>query len=78
MQSLNELQVIFSTPWLRSIYYPKSFYLKGKIYEKKGNINLAIKNYENFLELWKNADKDLPDLMDAKKRYEALKENSTS
>ena len=50
----------------------------GKIYEKKGDANLAVKNYEKFLELWKDADQDLPDLIDAKKRYKALKEKSTS
>ena len=44
----------------------------GKIYEKKGDTNLAIKNYEKFLDLWKDADKDLPDLIDAKTRYAKL------
>jgi hypothetical protein len=45
----------------------------GKIYEKKGDTNLAIRNYEKFLELWKDADKDLPDLIDVKTRYAKLK-----
>ncbi|MCH8020690.1 tetratricopeptide repeat protein, partial [candidate division KSB1 bacterium] len=58
----------------RAIYFPRSFYLLGKIYEKKGDTQLAIQNYEKFLDLWKNADKDLPDLIDAKKRLAKLKE----
>jgi len=60
----------------RAIYFPKSFYLLGKIYEKKGDTQLAIQNYEKFLDLWKDADKDLPDLIDAKKRLAELKEMS--
>ena len=57
----------------RSIVFPKSFYLLGKIYEKKGDNQLAIKNTEKFLDLWKDADKDLPDLIDAKKRLVRVK-----
>jgi tetratricopeptide (TPR) repeat protein len=56
----------------RAVYYPKSLHLKGKIYEKKGDNNLAVKSYEKFLALWKNADQDLPDLIDAKKRLANL------
>jgi len=50
--------------------------LLGKIYEKKGDTQLAIQNYEKFLDLWKDADEDLPDLIDAKKRLAKLKEMS--
>jgi len=53
-----------------------SFLLLGKAYEKKGDTQLAIQNYEKFLDLWKDADKDLPDLIDAKKRLAKLKEMS--
>jgi len=59
--------------WLQGIIYPKSFYWLGKIYEKKGDISRAIENYEKLLDLWKDADKDLPDLLDAKKRLASLK-----
>jgi tetratricopeptide (TPR) repeat protein len=55
------------------ISYPKTFYLMGKIYEKKGDTNLAVENYEKLLDLWKDADKDLPDLIDAKKRLAGLR-----
>ena len=55
-----------------AIYLPKSFYLLGKIYEKKGDTQLAIENYEKFLDLWKDADEDLPDLIDAKERLARL------
>ncbi len=52
--------------------YPKTFYLLGKIYVKKGDINLAVENYEKLLDIWIDADKDLPDLLDAKKRLARL------
>jgi len=74
LESLNRLQNIYNSVWIRGIYYPKSFYLMGKIYEKKGDTKLALKNYEKFLNLWKDADEDLPDLIDAKARYAKIKE----
>jgi len=72
-QSLIKLQAIRNTGLgLRALYYPKSFYLLGKIYEQKGNRNLALKNYTKFLEMWENADEDLPEIIDAKKRLKNL------
>jgi tetratricopeptide (TPR) repeat protein len=58
------------------IYYPLGFLLLGKIYEKKGDTQLAIQNYEKFLDLWKDADPDLPDLIEAKARLAKLKGGS--
>jgi len=40
----------------------------------KGDKQKAIENTEKFLELWKEADEDLPDLIDAKERLARLKE----
>lgn len=57
----------------RAVIYPKSFYLLGEIYEKKGDKKLAIENYQKFLNLWKAADKDLPELSDAQARLSKLK-----
>ncbi|MBI3112671.1 MAG: protein kinase [Ignavibacteriales bacterium] len=58
----------------RPVNYPRSFFLMAKIHEKKGNTKLAIENYEKFLHLWKDADKDLPELVEAKERLANLKE----
>ncbi|MFQ5629297.1 MAG: protein kinase, partial [bacterium] len=58
---------------LRPFYYSKSFYALGKIYEQQGDTLRALESYEKFLNLWKNADADLPDLIDAKARYAILK-----
>lgn len=54
-------------------FYPKSFSLLGKIYEKKGDTKLAIENYKKLLALWKRADPDLPDLIEAKARLAKLR-----
>ncbi|MEE9464671.1 MAG: adenylate/guanylate cyclase domain-containing protein [Candidatus Neomarinimicrobiota bacterium] len=73
-ESLLELQTVNDNRYrARAILYPKSFYLLGKIYEQKGDVKAALEHFEKFLDLWKNADEDLPDLIDAKMRYERLK-----
>jgi serine/threonine protein kinase/tetratricopeptide (TPR) repeat protein len=52
--------------------YVKSFYMLGKVYEKLGKKKEARKNYERFLELWKNADPGLPEPADARSRLAHL------
>jgi len=54
--------------------YAKTFYNLGKIFEQQNKIAKAIENYEKFLDLWKNADPDLPEVDDAKKRLAGLKQ----
>jgi len=59
----------------RTLYgdiYAKSFYMLGKIAEQRGDKTRARENYKKFLDLWKNADKDQPDLIDAQKRLSSL------
>jgi tetratricopeptide (TPR) repeat protein len=62
----------------REIYYPKSFYLLATIYEMKKDKNIAVKNYNTFLSLCKDANGDLPDLADARTRLTELNRTSTS
>jgi DNA-binding winged helix-turn-helix (wHTH) protein/tetratricopeptide (TPR) repeat protein len=71
---LQRTQKLYSQmlPFYRAAVYPRSIYLLGKIYEKKGDHKLAIASYEKFLNLWKMADKDLPELVDAKLRLANL------
>ncbi|MFQ5652863.1 MAG: protein kinase, partial [bacterium] len=57
--------------------YPLGFHLLGKIYENKGDKQRAIENTEKFLDLWRDADPELPDLIDAKKRLARLKGTSS-
>jgi serine/threonine protein kinase/predicted Zn-dependent protease len=54
-------------------FYAKSFYMLGKIYEKKDFKTKAIEFYEKFLNLWKDADLGLPEAEDARKRLAGLK-----
>jgi len=71
IQTINELSFGF-----RACYLPKSYYLLGKSYEKLNDIDSAKKYYHKFLDMWKNADEDLPDLIDAKKRLANLTEGN--
>jgi len=76
-QSLIQIQSIRNTGLgLRAIFYPRSIYLLAKVYEQMGERRLAIKNYTKFLDMWKNADNDLPDLINAKKRLVNLAEGN--
>jgi tetratricopeptide (TPR) repeat protein len=53
--------------------HAKSYYLLGKIHEKKGWPGKAIENYEKFLDLWKDADPGIAEVEDARERLTGLK-----
>ncbi|MCH8272596.1 MAG: tetratricopeptide repeat protein, partial [Candidatus Marinimicrobia bacterium] len=61
---------------VRNYLYPRAFYARGLIYEKMDESDLAIENYEALLELWKDADEEIPERKDAIKRLAALKQES--
>jgi serine/threonine protein kinase/lipopolysaccharide biosynthesis regulator YciM len=52
--------------------YAKSFYIQGKIYQKRGMVEEAAHMYDRFLKLWRDADSDLSEVEDAQKQLEAL------
>ncbi|MCJ7459815.1 MAG: protein kinase, partial [candidate division Zixibacteria bacterium] len=54
----------------------KAYYLLGLAYEKSGWTKKAIEQYEQFLDIWKNADPGIPEIADAKERLKKLKANS--
>jgi tetratricopeptide (TPR) repeat protein len=54
-------------------YYPRIFYLRGLVHEALNEPEEAVKAYQEFLKIWKNADEDLPELIDAKVRLAKLK-----
>jgi len=56
------------------LIHPKYHYRLAKLYEEKGRSEEAIEQYERFLEIWKDADADLPGLIDAKERLARLQE----
>jgi len=53
--------------------YVKSFYNLGRINEQQGNSAKAIKHYEKFLTLWKDADPGIAEVEDARKRLNELR-----
>ncbi len=57
----------------RFIPRPQYHYRLAKLYEEKGWPGLAAQRYERFLKIWKEADKNLPALSDAKSRLAKLK-----
>jgi len=56
----------------RRLIHPKYHYRIAKLYQEKGWIDKAINEYEKCIEIWKDADDGLPELVDAKKRLANL------
>jgi len=56
-----------------TIYAVKCYYLLGLAYEKSGWNKKAIEKYEEFLDIWKNADPGIKEVEDAKERLRKLK-----
>jgi serine/threonine protein kinase/Flp pilus assembly protein TadD len=58
---------------LRLLIHPLYHYRLGLIYEEKGDKDKAREQYRKFLEFWKDADPDHPEIADAKTRLAGLK-----
>lgn len=56
--------------------FVKSHYNLGQIFQKKGLNDKATEYYEKFLGLWNEADTIFPEIDDAKKQLNSLKDNS--
>jgi serine/threonine protein kinase/tetratricopeptide (TPR) repeat protein len=54
----------------------KGHYLLGLAYEKSGWTNKAIQQYEEFLDIWKNADPGIEEIQDAKDHLARLRSES--
>jgi tetratricopeptide (TPR) repeat protein/predicted Ser/Thr protein kinase len=56
----------------RRVRNPRYRYRLAKVYEEMGRREQAVEQYERFLEIWKSADRDLPEYADARRRLSAL------
>ncbi|MFN7947994.1 MAG: tetratricopeptide repeat protein [Blastocatellia bacterium] len=52
--------------------YPLAHYHLGQAYERTGARDQARASYEQFLQCWREADADLPEVIEAKKRLASL------
>jgi len=57
-----------------SIFAVKAHYLLGLAYERSGWSKKAVEQYEEFLDIWKDADPGIEEVEDAQKRLEKLRE----
>ena len=56
-----------------SIFYALSYRQQARAFALAGDSGKSRQMYEKFLTLWKDADEDVPVLMEAKREYKALK-----
>lgn len=73
VKTYERIQTLTTGRLLLCDLYAESFYMLGKLYDKQGEKAKAIEHYQKFLSLWKDADPDLPEVNDAKKRLTGLK-----
>jgi len=59
--------------WEAQQYWLLANYRLGQLYEAKGDTLGAIRSYAAFLDAWKDADRGLPDLIDARNRLSRLR-----
>jgi tetratricopeptide (TPR) repeat protein len=76
-EAVNEFEMALSRYSVTRTHFPvlaaKAHYSLGVAYEKSGWSTKAIGQYEEFLDIWKDADLGIPEVEDAHKRLARLK-----
>jgi len=70
------MQVMGPSNFSFSFTFPRSHYIRGMTYEAMGDTKKAKESYRALLDLWKNADETIPELIDTKKRLANLNQTS--
>jgi len=62
-----------SRVWTDQYYLPNILYRLGQLHDEKGDKEKALRYYGRFVDLWKNADRELqPKVTEARNRMAAL------
>jgi len=72
MRELNKAVEKFGDVLKINPNYAQTHFLLGLVYEKKDRKEKAREHFQKFMEIWKDADENLPQLTEAKKRLEKL------
>jgi tetratricopeptide (TPR) repeat protein len=76
IETYEKITKIHRQEQVRDLIHPLYHYRLAKLYEENSEPEKAIERYERFLELWKEADEELPEPKDARMRLENLKQGS--
>tara|TARA_Y100000748_G_C15487784_1_gene485382 strand:- start:182 stop:2311 length:2130 start_codon:yes stop_codon:yes gene_type:complete len=76
LKCADEMQTPTRENFAYDITFPRAHYIRGMTYEAMGNAEKAKESYNALLDLWKNADADILELIDTKKRLAKLKQTS--
>ena len=72
LQYADNMQAPTRENWSYDIIFPRGHYIRGLAYEAMGDTEKAKNSYQALLDLWKNADKTNPELIDTKNRLQNL------
>jgi tetratricopeptide (TPR) repeat protein len=76
-RAVTEYRAITANPGIDPVspMYPLAFLGLGRAYSQQGKRLEGIAAYERFFDLWKDADANVPVLLDARREYASLKSN---
>lgn len=66
-KSINSWKAMFSVWDVKTLYY------SGLAYDKLGDREMASKYFRNYLDILRNADRDAPEMLDARQKLESYK-----